>query len=98
MGLSFKERLKQRAKINREAFLGKYKTELTELQGLSKAEVDAITMDTTDSETYAHLIEIVKEASASNESNAALKERIVALGTTAIKIAKAVPSLAKLLV
>lgn len=98
MKLSFKERLAQRAIINREAFLGTYKKELDELQGLSRAEVDAITIDTTDLEIYAQLIEIVKDASANNEANANLKEQILELGTVAIEIAKKVPSIAKLIV
>jgi hypothetical protein len=98
MKLSFKERLAQRAKTNREAFLGTYKKELDELQGLSRAEIDAITTDTSGLEIYAQLIEIVKEASASNESNAVLKEQIVELGAAAIKIAKKVPSISKLIV
>jgi hypothetical protein len=43
------------------------------------------------------LIEVVKEASATNESQAALKKEITKLGEIAIEIAKKVPSLASII-
>lgn len=98
MPLSYKERMKQRALINRAAFIGLYKTEIDKLHELSKEEIDLITPDTTDLEIYAQLIDIVKEASATNESQAALKEQIVELGAIGIEIAKKIPSLAAIIV
>ncbi len=98
MPLTFKERLAQRALINRVAFMGLYKNEIDKLLELSKAEIDLITPGDTDMEIYAQLIEVVKEASFTNESNAELKEQIVELGEIAVKIAKKVPSLASIIV
>lgn len=98
MPLSFRERLKQRAAKNRLAFMGIYKDEINALHGLSRAEIDEITPGNTDLETYDQLIEIVKEASATNESQAALKEQIIELGEIAVQIAGKVPSLSGLLV
>ncbi len=73
---------------NREAFLGKYKDEINELSGLSRDDIDAITPGTTDLETYNALIEVVKEASRKNYSQAQLKARIEQLGSIAVQIAK----------
>jgi hypothetical protein len=98
MSLTFKERLAQRAKQNRAAFSGSYKSDIVKLHGLSKAEIDSITADNTDVEIYAQLIEVVKEASATNESQAALKEQVLELGEIAVKIAKKIPSLASIIV
>lgn len=99
MPLTFKERLAQRALINRAAFIGLYKNEIDKLHELSKEEIDLITpgnMDM-DMEIYAQLIEVVKEASSANESQAALKEQIIELGVIAVTIAKKIPSLRALL-
>lgn len=98
MALTFKERLAQRALLNRAAFMGLYKKELDKLHELSKEEIDRITPDNTDMEIYAQLIEVVKDASAANESQAALKEQVLELGEIAIKIAKKIPSLASIIV
>jgi len=98
MPLTFKGRLAQRALINRAAFIGLYKNEIDKLHELSKEEIDLITPDNTDMEIYAQLIEVVKEASSTNESQTALKEQILELGEIAIKIANKIPSLAKLIV
>lgn len=80
----------------REAFKGKYKEELNELAGLSRAEIDAITPDITDLQKYDELIMVVKEASRVNLAEAQLKQKIEKLGAVAVKIAKSVPSLARL--
>lgn len=80
----------------REAFKGKYKRELDELAGLSRAEIDAITPDMTDLEKYDELVTVVKEASRVNLEQAHLKRRITDLGAVAVKIASRVPSLAGL--
>ncbi len=78
---------------SREAFAGKYKNELHQLLGLSKSDIDAITPTTTDLEVYDALIEVVKEASRQNISQAGLKVRIEKLGSIALKIAEKVPDL-----
>jgi hypothetical protein len=62
--VAYKKKLEERAKANRDAFNGTYKTQLEGLMGLSKAEIDAITPGTTDLEVYAQMISVVKEASA----------------------------------
>lgn len=98
MPLTFKERLAQRALVNRNAFIGSYKNEIDKLHELSKEEIDLITPDNTDMEIYAQLIEVVKEASATNESQAALKEQVLELGEIAVQIAKKIPSLASIIV
>lgn len=92
----FRKRIKEQLEENRKAFEGTYKDELNGLLGLSKADINKITPDTTDMETYESLITIVKEASRINVSQAELKNRIEELGNIAIEIAKKVPSLAKL--
>ena len=92
----YRERLKKRAKENREAFNGIYKDEIDGLLGLSREEIDKITPDTTDLEIYDQLITIVKQASASNISQAELKKNIEELGEIGISIAKKIPSLLKL--
>lgn len=78
----------------REAFRGRYKDELNELAGLSRAEIDAITPDMTDLQKYDELITVVKEASRVNLTQTQLRRKIEALGATAVKIARRVPSLA----
>ena len=78
------------------AFKGKYKNELNELAGLSREEIDAITPDLTDLQKYDELITVVKEASRVNLAEAQLKQKIEKLGAVAVKIAKRVPSLAKM--
>ena len=98
MGIEeYREKLKERARVNREAFKGKYKAQLTALMGLSKEEIDKITPGTTDLETYAQLISIVKEASADNIDQAELKNRIMELGEIGVEIAKRIPALIDLL-
>jgi hypothetical protein len=92
----FRKRIKKQLEENRKAFEGIYKDGLNELLGLSKADIDKITPDTTDMEIYDGLITVVKEASRINVSQAELKNRIEELGNIAIEIAKKVPSLAKL--
>lgn len=93
----YRKRLEERAKRNREAFMGKYRDELNALLGLSKEEIDRITPDTTDLEVYAQLISIVKEASADNIDQAELKDRIMELGKVGAAIAKRIPALIDLL-
>lgn len=78
-----------------EAFKGKYGKELKALYSVSEAELLAIAPKVTATEVYAKLIEVVKEASRRNVSQAELQMRIRALGTVAMSIAKTVTSLAK---
>ena len=77
-------------KETREAFEGEYAEKLTRLQGLSDADLTAIVPEVTAHEVYAQLMAVVKRASAANWSAAQLKERVQALGTSAIAIAKKV--------
>jgi len=98
MGLeAYRKKLKERAKRNREAFMGQYRDELNALLGLSKEDIDKITPDTTDLEIYAQLISVVKEASADNIDQAELKDRIMELGKVGVEIAKRIPALVDLL-
>ena len=78
---------------SREAFAGKYKDKIDALLGLSRDDIDAITPGTTDLEVYDVLIEVVKQASRQNISQAELKVRIEQLGSIALKIAEKVPGL-----
>lgn len=88
--------LKAIIKKNHDAFQGEFAEEIDGLLGLSREEIDAITPDATDLATYATLIEVVKDASRKNVSQASLKARIRELGDVAIDIAKKVPTLARL--
>jgi len=77
------------------AFSGSYKNQLHELLGLSKSEIaEATPGDITDMNTYSQLIDVVKQASKDNISQADLITNIKTLGKTAISIAKKVPTLA----
>ncbi len=89
----FKARLRKKMIENREAFEGEYNVELSALMGLSKLEIDEITPDKTDMETYDKLITVVKEASRVNLAQSQLKEQIKEMGSIAIKIAEKVPGL-----
>lgn len=95
---AFRRKLEKRAQENRIAFEGRYKDEINGLLGLSKAEIDIITPDTTDLEVYDQLITVVKEASASNISQSELKNRIMELGDVAVSISKRVTKLASLFI
>ena len=93
----FRERLRKKIKENREAFEGRYKSEVDMLLGLSREEIDKITPDTTDLEVYSQLISVVKEASRANVKQAELKTQIEKLGEIAITIAQRVKPLADIL-
>ena len=73
---------------------GRYGNEIKDLLGLSREEIDAITPGTTDLATYEALMKIVKEASQKNVAQAELRSRIIALGHTAVAIAKKSAALA----
>ena len=84
-------------RLRREAFMGLYKAEIKSLLAISRADIEAITPDDVDLEKYDELMEVVKDASRKNLEQAALKERIIALGEVAVKIARHVPSLSNIL-
>lgn len=79
------------------AFEGLYKAEIEALLGLSRDELERLAPDTTPIEAYDQLLGVVKVASATNVSQAALRDRIVALGGVAVRIAGQVPTLATIL-
>lgn len=90
----YRRRVREAMKRADEAFRGEYADEINGLLGLSRTELDQLTPDTTDLETYDRLIEVVKEASRVNVEQAELVNRIEALGDLAVRIARKVPSLA----
>jgi len=94
---AFQRALDESLRRGKEAFLGLYRDELQALAGLSRAEIDAISPGVTDLQTYDQLMIVVKEASRVNLAQAQLKSQIVKLGDLGVKIAKKVPSLAKIL-
>lgn len=94
----FEQDLKKTLEQSGKAFSGTYKTELNELAGLSREEIDVITPDTTDLQKYDELISVVKAASAANLAQAELKYQIEKLGTVAVEIAKKIPALAAIFV
>ena len=95
--MSNSNRFSEKFKKADEAFTGVYGKELKTLMGLSTEEIDAITPGTTDIKVYAVLLEVVKEASRKNTSQAKLIDNIRELGEVAVAIAKKVPMFAGLL-
>jgi hypothetical protein len=95
--MTFEAELKHSLEEGRKAFKGTYKNELDALAGLSRDKINAITPDLTDLEKYDELLTLVKKASSANLSQSELKNQIEKLGDIAIKIAKHVPSLSKIL-
>lgn len=98
---SARERFRRRVRASMqradEAFRGAYAKEIEALHGLSQADIDEISPGNADLETYDRLIDVVKEASRANVEQAELRSRIEQLGSVAVRIAKKVPSLAKIL-
>ncbi|MCW8826477.1 MAG: hypothetical protein OQK78_08640 [Gammaproteobacteria bacterium] len=92
----FKLLLEGKIAKNREEFEGLYKSELNELMGLSKDEIELVTPGLTDMQIYDQLIIVVKEASRANIEQTQLVKSIQELGEVAVKIAKKVPGLATL--
>ncbi len=93
----FRKRVRASLARTDQAFRGQYKDEIQALSGLSREELEAISPDAADMVVYNKLIEVVKEASRTNLKQADLRDRIVALGTLAVEMARKVPSLATLL-
>ena len=79
------------------AFSGRYAAELKQLRGLSKEEINTIIPESNSAQIYQALIDVVEKASKDNLAQAQLISKIKDLGTSAIKIAKKIPSLAMLL-
>lgn len=79
------------------AFSGLYSAELKQLKGLTKDDISTIVPASNAIQTYQALVEIIEKASKDNLAQAQLTSKIKNLGSTAIKIAKKVPSLAILL-
>lgn len=77
-------------------FDSKYADELGALKSLSPEELKAITPEATTGDID-RLIQAVQEATARNESNAALADRIRGIGDVAVSLAKKVPSLSAIL-
>ena len=73
-----------------------YGVELKQLKGLSKEEINAIVPASNSMQTYQALVEVVEKASEDNLSQAQLISKIKSLGTSAIKLAKKIPSWAAL--
>lgn len=72
---------------------GPYKKAMRDLLSKSIAEIKE-SVPSVSYADYNRLLSVVEQASAANVSQAVLKENIVALGSTAVRIAKLVPSLA----
>jgi len=94
----FAKQLDEDMDIIHTAFQRDYKEEIEGLLGLSREEIDKITPDTTDLETYDKLIAVVRRASVNNISQAELKNRIKELGEVAILISMRVTKLARLFI
>ncbi len=74
---------------------GPYKKALRDLLALSVDQIKE-TIPSVSYADYSKLITVVEQASAANVAQAALKEKITALGSTVVRIAKMIPSLAAL--
>ena len=90
---AFQRSVRKRFKEIDEELRGRHKKHLDALLGISRAEIDAITPDTTDMDTYNKLIVVVAEATRKNVAIADLRQTIREMGTVAIDIAKKVPGL-----
>jgi hypothetical protein len=67
------------------------------IRSLDPETIADLTPDTADEAMYEQLMASVQEASARNESQAQLADRIRGLGSLAVEIARKVPSLAAIL-
>ena len=82
------ERLRRLFDEADKAFDGKYSSEVNELNGLSKADIDKITPGTEDLRTYKVLVKLVEEASQENMKKAELINQIKETGEIGVSIAK----------
>lgn len=92
----FRRDVREALRRSREAFEGEYREQLDELLSLSRADIDELTPDATDLETYDRIIAIVREASRHNVAQAELRARLAELGAVGLEIVRKVPSLAAL--
>ncbi len=92
----FRSRVRSALSKAEAEFEGAYAEELDELLGLSRADILAVTPNVTNLSAYNQLISVVKEASRTNASQAALVSRIKSLGQSAVSIAKRVTGLGTL--
>ena len=74
---------------------GRYKKAMRDLLKLSMNEIKE-TVPSVSFADYSRLLTVVERASAANLAQAQLKDNIIALGATAVRIAKMIPSLAAL--
>jgi hypothetical protein len=91
-----REELREILRQIRHDFDGRYGDELKRLMGLSEADLIEISPDPATPETYAALIEVVRDASRRNLAVGHLQARVRALGTVAVAIARRVGGLAAL--
>lgn len=82
-------------KRSREAFEGKYRQEIKDLLGLSEIEIQAAGFGI-DRDVHEVLISLIMDASRLYITQDELKGRIEALGEDTVRIAKLIPSLARL--
>ena len=80
----------------KDGMTGQYAQDIQDLLHLSGQVATEGTIAATPTETYSHLIALIQRASATNLSQSALKDRITALGSDAVSIAKRVEGLAGL--
>lgn len=73
-----------------------YQEKLNSFKGLTEAQIDLLTPDTTSKDAYNKLTKLVDQATKTNMSQADLITNIKSLGDIAKKIAKKVPELASL--
>ncbi|MEW6489583.1 MAG: hypothetical protein AB1578_16910 [Thermodesulfobacteriota bacterium] len=85
-------------KKGEEAFDVQHEEAIRRLTGLAFADLERITPKVSEKEAYDALVAVVTEARDTNLSQATLKSRIEELGGAAVRIAKRVESLARILV
>jgi hypothetical protein len=93
---AFKKGLQTDLDDGRKAFEGQYAQALNDLQGLSPADLDAITPHGSDRVAFDALVALVIQASQRNLDQAELAAQIQSMGTTAVAIAKQTVTLAAL--
>ena len=94
---SFREEVRASIERANAQFQGEYGAEIKALLGLSREDIAAISPGDADLEAYDKLMAVVKAASRTNASQAALAGQIRDLGALAVTIASRVPTLAAIL-
>lgn len=90
---AFRRSVRRQFKEIDEELRGRHKKHLDALLRISGEEIDAITPNTTDMDTYSKLIVVVSEATRKNVAIADLRQTIRDMGTVAMEIARKVPGL-----